>query len=265
MEKVKKRIIAVFAILSPLVAVIALVIAILIDNSHKVKFEDETMAEVMSASAGVESVDKFREDDLEQIEVLNIGYTGYYNTLVDIEKCPNLKRLIIGYPYCPMSSCLFGKEDMPEPESKERVKQIEKELGSVLEKCPNLTTIYISNEKGNCELDNIEFLKKGKSLLNINLYYQTDIDYSVLSECSELEFLSLRYCEISDLGMISQLENLKSIDLRGTNVSEAEGILNIKNLNHSYVDIEIADTPLAEKEEQVELIQKQFPEANIHK
>lgn len=257
---IKKRNLLISASIIVLMIVIALIIVFMIDNSHKVVFEDEAMEEIISMSAGVESVDKFRVDDFEKVEILNISYTGYYDTLVDIEKCPNLRKLIIGYPDYRLAHYYFADREMPEPESKERVKQIEKELGSILEKCPNLTTIYISNEKGNCELDNIEFLQKGKNLTSISLYYQTDIDYSVISECTELQFLSLYYSKISDLGMISELEHLEDLYIEGTNVSEAKDILKLKKLNH----LEIADTPLAEKEEQLELIHKQFPEANIY-
>lgn len=169
----KKRMIIIGII--AFIAVIALTITVLIDNAHKVDFEDETMAEMIAKTVGVESVDKLRADDLEKVEILNIGYTGYYDTLVDIEKCPNLDELIIGYPQCAMTYYPFVDREMPEPESKERVKQIEKELESILKKCPNITTIYISNEKGNCELDNIEFLKKGKNLVGVCFTNQTSI------------------------------------------------------------------------------------------
>ena len=256
----KKRLIAIICLGIILLAGAAIAVSIIQDNAQKVDFEDEAMAEIISISAGVESVDKFRVDDLEKVETLNIGYTGYYDTLVDIEKCPNLRKLIIGYPDYRLAHYYFTDREMPELESKERVKQIEKELGSILEKCPNLTTIYISNEKGNCELDNIEFLKKGKNLTSISLYYQTDIDYSIISECNKLSFLALDYCDISDLGMIGELEHLEDLYIEGTNVSEAKDILKLKKLNH----LEIADTPLAENEEQLELIYKQFPEANIY-
>lgn len=60
----------------------------LLDNNSKVTFEDDEMAKVIAEFAGV-NVSKIREEDLEKVEVLNIGYTGYYDTLVDIEKCPN--------------------------------------------------------------------------------------------------------------------------------------------------------------------------------
>ena len=259
-RNIKKRKLIISVSVIVLILVIVLIIAGLIDNSRKVVFEDKAMAEIIAMSAGVKSADKLRVEDLEKIEILNIGYTGYYDTLVDIEKCPNLRNLIIGYPDYRLERYYFIGKEMPEPESKERVKQIEKELGSILEKCPSLTTIYVSNEKGNCELDNIEFLKKGKNLTSISLYYQTDIDYLDISECTKLQFLSLDYCDISDLTMINGLEYLEDLYLEGTNVSEAKDILKLKKLNH----LEIADTPLAENEEQLEFIHKKFPEANIY-
>ena len=242
------------------VIVITFIIAVLIDNSRKVDFEDETMAEMIAKTVGVESADKLRVNDLEKIEILNIGYTGYYDTLVDIEKCPNLKRLFIGCPeYAQIYYPFIGRK-IPEPESRERVEQIEKELGDILGKCSKLEDIYISNERGNCELDNIEFLKKGrKHLVAIGLFYQADIDYSPISECRKLSYLSLRYSDISDLGMISELENLDNLVLTGTEISEATDILKLKELNF----FRIADTPLAENNEQLELIQQQFPELKI--
>ena len=85
------------------VIVITFIIAVLIDNSRKVDFEDETMAEMIAGTTGVESVDKLRVDDLEKIKILNIGYTNYYSTLADIEKCTNLERLYISCPYSRLS------------------------------------------------------------------------------------------------------------------------------------------------------------------
>ena len=253
-----KRMIRIIKIIV-IIIIIIFIIAVLIDNAHKVDFEDETMAEMIAKTVGVESASQLRADDLEEIKVLNIGYTGYYDTLIDIGKCPNLDELIIGYPQCAMTYYPFSGREIPEPESKERVKQIEKELESILEKCPNITVLYISNEKGNCKLDNIEFLKKGKNLSGIGLFYQEDIDYSPISECRKLSYLSLRYSDISDLDMISELENLDNLVLTGTKISEATDILKLKELNF----FRIADTPLAENKEQLELIQQQFPKLKI--
>ncbi len=244
------------------IVVLAFTITVLIDNSYKVDFEDETMAEMLAKTTGVESVDKLRADDLEKIEILNIGYTGYYDTLMDLEKCMNLKRLIIGYPGYTQAYYPFFDREMPEPESKERVKQIEKELGSIIENCPNLTTLYISNEDGNCELDNIEFVKKGENYISvICLFYQSDIDYLPISKCKGLEYLSLRYCDVSDLSMLSELENLKRLNLEGTDVAEVEELLKLKNLNN--LEIVLTNTPLAEKTEELENLQQQFPGLDI--
>lgn len=249
----KNRVI--FISIAMLIAIIALIIAVLIDNSHKVAFEDETMAEMISKSAGVGTVDEIRENDLEKIEELNIGYTGYYDTLVDIEKCTNLRRIIIGYPDCAMSYYPFAGREEPEPESKERVKQIEKELGSILEKCPNITMIYLSNENGNCELDNIEFLKKGKKLAVVNLYYQADIDYSPLSEIPHLKGLSFDGCNISKLDMLDGLTELESLWITECDVSKAGQIVNLKSLE----DLELENTPLAGSAEELEIIFESCP------
>ena len=249
----KNRVI--FISIAMLIAIIAHIIAVLIDNSHKVAFEDETMAEMISKSAGVETVDEIRENDLEKIEVLNIGYTGYYDTLVDIEKCTNLRRLIIGYPDYKLTNYPFAGREEPKPESKERVKQIEKELGSILEKCPNITMIYLSNENGNCELDNIEFLKKGKKLAVVNLYYQADIDYSPLSEIPHLKGLSFDGCNISKLDMLDGLTELESLWITECDVSKAGQIVNLKSLE----DLELENTPLARSAEELEIIFESCP------
>ena len=243
------------------IVLIALIVAAIIDNSRKVDFEDETMGEMIAKSVRKETAEELRVDDLEKITELNIGYTGYYNTLVDIGKCPNLQRLFINCPEDTVVDYPFIGREIPEPESEERVGQIEKELGDVLEKCSKLEDIYISNEKGNCKLDNIEFLKKRKDIKVICLFYQSDIDYSPLSECKELEVLYLRHCDLSDLGMLSELENLKRLNLEGTNVSEVEEILKLKNLNG--LTVLLADTPLAEKKDELESLQQQFPGLDI--
>ncbi len=257
MQSIKnmKKSTVIFISIVMLMAVIALIIAVLIDNSHKVAFEDATMAEMISKSAGVETVNKIREADLEKIEELNIGYTGYYETLVDIEKCTNLRRLIIGYPNCPLSYYPFVGREIPEPESKERVKQIEKELGSILEKCPNITTIYLSNENGNCELDNVEFLKKGKKLIVVSLYYQADIDYSPLSEIPHLKGLSFDGCNMTELNMLDGLTELESLWIEKCDVSKAGEIVNVKSLK----ELEIEDTPLAGNAEELEIIFENCP------
>ncbi|MBU5475015.1 hypothetical protein [Roseburia sp. MSJ-14] len=83
-----------------LLLVVGVVIAgvILRNNSQKIIFQDDVMATLIAESVGVESVDKLQVEDLEKVEMLNIGYTGYYDTLLDIVKCVKLERLVIGEP-----------------------------------------------------------------------------------------------------------------------------------------------------------------------
>lgn len=242
-----------------ILSVIAFVIIVLIDHFIKVKFEDDKMAELIAKTVGVESPEELRVNDVEKVTLLDIAYTSYYDTLVDIEKCSNLKSLFINCSEYVQVYYPFPVSEMPEPEreSKAGVKRIERELGSILKKCSKVKNIYISNEKGNCKLDSIGFLKEGKNLGVIYLCAQKDIDYSPISECKELVSLSLRQCDVSDLSMLSELENLELLYLEGTNVAEVEELLKLKNLNN--LEIKLTDTPLAEKKEELEKLQQQFP------
>ncbi len=256
--KMEKRI--VFSIVIAVI-VIAIVIAVLIDSSHKVAFEDETMAELIAKNVGVESVDKLRIEDLEDIETLNIGYTGYYNTLLDIVKCQNLDELVIGNPEYAFCHYHRNGKEIPESESEERVKQIESEMKVILEKCSNIKTLYVSNEKGNCRLNSVEFLKNGNGLELLYIEYQSELDYSFISECKKLKALSLYGSDISELKGIGDLDKLSTLNIARTNISQAEDILKLKKLKY----LNITETPLAENEEQVELIQNKFPEIEIQK
>lgn len=235
--------------------------AILRDNFQNVTFEDDEMETLIAESVGVDSVDKLQIEDLEKVEILNIGYTGYYNTLLDIVKCQNLDELVIGNPEYAFCHYYRNRKEIPESESEERVKQIESEMKAILEKCSNIKTLYVSNEKGNCRLNSVEFLKNGNGLELLYIEYQSELDYSVISECKKLKALSLYGSDISELKGIGDLDKLSTLNIARTNISQAEDILKLKNLKY----LNITETPLAENEEQVELIQNKFPEIEIQK
>lgn len=258
----KKKLIAGIWIVIVLLAVIGGIISnLVLKSSPTVNFRDEEMGKLIAQSAGVESVNKFCEEDFEKVTMLNIGYTGYYDTLSDIEKCRQLDTLIIGYPeymYCRYET---KEKKIPEPESKERIQQIEKELGKILEKCPNLRVLCISNENDDFELDSLEFLKGQKNLEALRLEEQSAIDnYSYISECVHLKHLSLYGSNISEISMIQGLEELEGLNLAGTNISEASDILKFKNLK----DLAIRNTPLEKNEEELALIYQQFPDIDFY-
>lgn len=256
----KKRII-ISCIVGAIIAGGIIISSIVLKSNSKVSFRDKEMGEIIAQSAGVESVNKFCEEDFEKVTMLNIGYTGYYDTLSDIEKCRQLDTLIIGYPeymYCRYET--KGKK-VPKPESKERIQQMEKELRKILEKCPNIRVLCISNESDNFEVDSLEFLKEGKNLEALRLEEQSAIDnYSYISECTQLKHLSLYGSNISEISMIHGLEELEGLNLSGTNISEAKDILKFKNLK----DLAVGNTPLEKNEEELALIYQQFPDIDIY-
>ena len=256
----KKRI-GIGGVILLLVVGVVIVGVILRNNSQKIIFQDDGMATLIAESVGVESVDKLQVEDLEKVEMLNIGYTGYYDTLLDIEKCVKLERLVIGEPEYAFCHYYRRGKEIPESESKERIEQIESELKVILEKCPNIKTLYVSNEKGNCRLNSVEFLEDGNGLELLYIEHQSELDYSVISKCKKLKALSLYGSDISELGVIGDLDKLSTLNIARTDISQAEDILKLKNLKY----LNITDTPLAENVEQLELIQKQFPEIEIQK
>ncbi|WP_075721378.1 leucine-rich repeat domain-containing protein [Roseburia sp. 499] len=230
------------------------------DITSGVAFEDEAMKALIAETAEVEPVDELHADDLEKVESLNIGYTGYYDTLLDVVKCQKLERLVIGDPEYAFCHYHRKGKEIPGPESKERMEQIESELEVILEKCPNIKTLCISNEEGNCELNSLDFLKNGDGVTLLYIEYQPEMDYSILLECKNLKSLSLYESDISEWSVIGELSELSSLNIAGTNVSEAEEILKLKNLKY----LNINNTPLAENEEQLALIYQQFSDIDIY-
>ncbi len=257
----KKKIIIGFIVCAVLTLIIVIARAVIIDNANKVEFEDATMGEMIALSAGVDSVNKLRKDDLEKVKELNIGYTGYYSTLVDIEKCQQLETLLIAYPDHALIDYYFEGKEVPGPESEERIRQIENELAGILESCPNIAALYISNESGNCKLMSLDFLKNGENLEVLSLYELSEIDYSPIAECVNLKGLSLYCCDISETWMLQDLKELKSLNLTGTYVSEAKYIIELNKLE----SLGLAGTPLTENEEQMRLICNQFGEITIYR
>ena len=121
----KKIIIGVWSVIILSLAIV-FIRPIILDNARKVKFKDERMEREIAINAGVESLDEFRVDDLEKVKSLDIRYTGFYNTISDIEKCQQLSYLVIGQVDYGDEFKLANQDDWPGPESKERIQHIKK-------------------------------------------------------------------------------------------------------------------------------------------
>ena len=86
----------------------------------------------------IEKSEEFSEESLEQIKSINIGYTGYYSTLLDIKRCKNVQRIYIGIPEFIMVPYYKKWYEKPKPEENQRVSQIENELADILQNCNEL-------------------------------------------------------------------------------------------------------------------------------
>ncbi len=239
--------------------------AIAYDNSKKVSFLDEEMGYVIAYQAyqdgEIKELERFRQDDLEKIEELNVGYTGYYSTLLDLEKCPNIERLYINAPRTGSFHYYHSARELPKAEDGERIKQLQKELLEILQVCSKLKTLYIWNPDGVCNLESLEFLNQAKNLRFLWLEELKGVDYTPIWQCGELTVLNLYGCDIVDVGGISQLKNLKDVWLVNTNISEAGDLLNLPNLEK----LNIKNTPLANNEEELALLYEAFPDIEIKK
>ncbi|MBD5535555.1 MAG: hypothetical protein HDQ99_07875 [Lachnospiraceae bacterium] len=161
MKKAVKWITAI-AILS---VVVLLVVLKLIDESNKVDFADEyigiwIMADGLYHKSKEENLEglmyeDFRKDDLKYVTSLEIFNTIRTETLVDLEKCPNLESLEIADAYGKLVSW-YGEDwavwayekdcgKLPSVPSTEKMKQFEAELEGVLQECKQLKELCIYN------------------------------------------------------------------------------------------------------------------------
>ncbi|MBU5474620.1 leucine-rich repeat domain-containing protein [Roseburia sp. MSJ-14] len=255
MNKKIKRIIVGFGVVAVLSVTAIITLPIIRDNARKVTFADERMGNRIVSYAKMREED-FREEDLDKVEWLKTGYTGQYSTLVDIEKCKQLEKLEIGRAFSLYAEEHGYKEHDLEPESEERIQQIKKELASILKNCPKLERLDLIGQKKYFELGDVSFLRNGKRLKSLAFRCQPELDYSTLSECSNLRTLIFQGCEMWELDMLSHLNKLEHLEVIQSEVSEAGDILKLQSLT----ELVFADTALAGNEEQLNLILENCPD-----
>ena len=137
MEKLKRGKIKIFAY-------IVIIVAIAFGGNwlykgRKVHFEDDKIRQVICLELGK---DKDSNDvtyrDLETIEELEIGPVGEFETIIDVAKCKNLKKLWVNVEITDRNASYEVFEKTKEgviyypPVSKEKVKRIQEDLGEIL-------------------------------------------------------------------------------------------------------------------------------------
>ena len=224
-----------------LVIIMGIYIGINCWKNRKIEFADENMAKVICSSiygyGGDVTPENVTWEELDSIETLDIGYSGYYSTIKDIPKCRNLKRLDINN--------MLSKDDaayqiangkIEKILSVDDVERLEKELAQVLPELPELKEIHLA-DLGNCEWTSVDFLRGCNHLEELRLYSSTASDYSALKKCKLLKILLLWDC----------------------NISSAEDIIGIENLEY----IGLSDTPLDQDSTEVQKLREAYPNVDI--
>ena len=242
MEKIKQSKIKIFVY----IVIIAVVVFVgnWIYKGRRVHFADDKMRQVICLELGK---DKNSHDvtyrDLETIEELEIGPVGEFETIIDVAKCKNLKKLWVNssVPRGKVGFELYEVTGTDEryypPLSEKKMERIQKDLETILKSARKIEEFSFSNVNDTFNIPNINFLKYGKNIKSITIAYANVKDYSVLEKCSKLQSIALWHSDIDS----------------------AEELLSLKNIN----ELLLTDTPLAQNEEEISKLQKAFPEARV--
>lgn len=234
-RKIGTRVIAVM-----LVAVVGVCIGRNCWKNRKVEFADENMAKVICGSiygyGGNVTPENVTWEQLDSIESLDIGYTGYYNTIKDIAKCRNLKKLYVNNVLMEYSAVYqIANGNIEKNLSVDDIEKLQEELAKELPKLKKIEQIEIA-DLGNCKWTSIEFLKYCNKLKSIEIWGSSADDYSALKECKALESVALWKCNVSSADDLMGLESLKYITLSNTPLDQNPEEL--QKLKAAYPDVE---------------------------
>ena len=242
MEKLKRSKMKIFVYIVIIVAITF--VGNWLYKGRKVHFADDKMRQVICLELGK---DKDSQDvtyrDLEKIEELEIGPVGEFETIIDVAKCKNLKKLWVNVEITERNASyeVFEKTKTGviyyPPVSKEKVKRIQKDLGEILKNAKAIEDFGFTNVNESLNIKNIEFLKYGANIKTINISYGNIEDYSMLEKCSKLE----------------------KVELWKSNIETADVLLKLKHVNKFW----LTDTPLAQNVEEISRLEDAFPEAKI--
>ena len=227
------------AVKSILLTVLVLIGAYFLWQNSPVHFKDENMGRVIcNTIGGGVTPETVRRKDLKRVTYLYIGCVGNYETLLDIGKCVNIKKLSINGgipksdPAYEVTHDGWGRS-LTEADSI----RIEEELETVIPKLKGLKKFgyYVYTE--NSDIESWDFLQS----------------------CPELTIISIYHSEVSDYAFLDTFENLRWVSLWGSGVETADSLVNIQD----PIRLDIPDTPLSENEEEVQRLCKALPNTEI--
>ena len=240
----KRKLIDKKVIVCIVIVVILVIFGMKLYRNRRVHFEDNKMRQVMCLELGKDKdYMGLTYKDLEKIEELRIGPVGEFETIRDVAKCKNLKRLLVNVEITDRQAYyeLFkktkdGKMYYPFITNKQ-VLRIERELEEILRSVRGIEEFRFTNINRTCDIKNVEFLKYAKNLKEIDMVFINIENYSILENCSKLE----------------------RVDFSENNIKTADSLLKLKNVNKFI----LTGTPLAENEKEIKRLQEAFPEAEI--
>ncbi len=208
------------------------------DNSP-VEFADENMALVLcEALPGNKTPENVTYKDLEQIKSLHIGYTGYYDTIMDLQYCVNLETLYVNaiFDETTSPSYIINKGKIECSLTEEENLLLQQEMGELLPKLKNLKTLLLGR-LGGCTWSSIDFLR----------------------DCTQIEMIYLSFIQAEDYSVLKTCSSLKILSLYGSQITEADDLLGFERIE----EIEIRNTPLESNPEEVKKLEEAYPDAYI--
>ena len=237
MKKIVEKLILVLIVVFVIVKIGIPIAKHIHDNSH-VKFSDENMAKVLcDAAYGRPDItpENITYKELKKIKKLDIGFLGDYKTLKDLKYCTGIENLTINAGIGNGKSSYFSADGKVNAKfSDEDLDEAERQLAEILPELSNLKVLWLGKD---VEWNSVEFLKNCKQIEEIHLYNSKATDYSALKGCSSLKQLEIHY----------------------SNLSEAKDLIGIEKLEY----LGVSDTPLAKNMEEIEKLQKAYPNGTI--
>ena len=237
MKKIAERLILVLIVVFVIVKIGIPIAKHIHDNSH-VKFSDENMAKVLcDAAYGRPNItpENITYKELKKIKELDIGFFGDYKTLEDLKYCTGVEKLSINAGIGHGKSSYFSADGKVNAKfSDEDLDEAERQLAEILPELSSLRELWLGKD---VEWNSVEFLKDCKQIEEIHLYNNQTTDYSALKECSSLKHLEIQF----------------------SNLSEAKSLIGIGKLEY----LAVINTPLAKNVEEIEKLQKAYPNGTI--
>ena len=209
-------------------------------NNHAIQFKDENMKRVIANLCYKPYSEdlKITPEDVKEIDVLNIGYVGYYDSLEDLKWCTELEMLDIDMGMYEAWDAVYqiAQGEVPEEVTEEKVKQYEKELGKVLPKLKNLKELYISSN-GGCTWESLDFLEG----------------------CNQIEEIFMYDFKLTDYSMLKQCKSIKKIIIFNSSIENAEDMIGLEHLEW----IGLVNTPLSDNPEEIKKIKEAYPNIKL--